>query len=349
MFRTAFNLSLVTGAAVAASLALLTGCGNSAGESSPSTSSSRAAATTSTQPERASNECSEAIAAITKASAGGQLSADELDSLAFAGPQSCRDLAELRGALDDDFGPDEGEFLTDFVISACVAGDAWALLGEPSVIADTALCREARSQYTMEEGRRLVPAQATFADYFDGPCRGWSTDQDARASLSCVGGAYRMLVRNPDRPQHSRLFDRPRPRVSVEADIVFLKPRKGEFELHGVTCWSSRSVGYIFALAPDGYYGIVKVDVLRGRQKMVTDGMTERSLTGVGVRNRVRGDCKVGKDSAELALFINGDQVAVARDKAAPKAFTGYGLFVATSERNTDVRFDNVLVRGGES
>jgi hypothetical protein len=350
MLRTAFNLTLVGSGAVAASLALLTGCGTSAAQPSPTTSSPRAAATTSTEPEQASSECSEAIAAIAKASGGGELSAEHLDALGAAAPQSCGDLADLRTALDSEFDPGTAESLTGFVISACVAGDAWATLGQPSTMADTALCKEARSQYTVGSGRRLLQAKASFADYFDGPCQGWSTDKDARVSLSCVDGAYRILVRNPDRPQHSRLFASDgQLALSVEADAVLVKPNRGEFEAHGVSCWTTRSLGYLFVLAPDGSYAIIKGDPIGGTGRILKQGQAEYALPGRGVRNRIRGDCQVADGDARLALYVNGDRVAAARDKSATKSFIGYGLFVATSERNTEVRFDNVLVRGGES
>jgi hypothetical protein len=349
MFSPTFKSRSVIGAGVIAAVALMTGCGDSATESSPA-SSKPSTVRTSIPPQTASPECAQAIAAIEKASAGGELSTEQLDALAFAGPKSCRDLADLRSALNDQFDPGTGTFLTDFVISSCVTGDAWALLGDPSINADTALCKEARRQYTVGGGRRLIAAHATFEDSFNGPCRGWSTDQDARVTLSCVDGAYRVLVRQPGRPQHSRLFDVDgRPQLSIEADAVLMKPRKGEFEGHGVTCWSTRSLGYLFVLTPDGTYAIIKGDVASGAVRFLKEGKADYALPGVGARNRIRGDCEVADGVARLAFYVNGERVGVARDKAAGNSFNGYGLVVATSERNTDVRFDNVLVRGGES
>lgn len=353
MFPKAYNLSLAGAIAVAISATLLGGCGGSGGDPSAAPPTTRSTTTTpaKTTPATpvASTACMETITAIAEASGGSQFSTEQLDSLAFAGPQRCRNLADLRGALVEQFGSSEGESLTGFVISACVAGDAWALLGEPSVIADTSLCKEARSRYTVVGNRRLVPAHATFADDFEGACRGWSTDRNERVAFSCADRAYRVLVRNPDRPQHSRMFDRAQAGLSVEADAVLVRPRKGEFEFHGVTCWASRTVGYLFVLGPDGSYAILKEDVARGHRHFLKQGQTEHALPGVGVRNRIRGDCEAAGGIVELALFINGDRVAVVRDKEAHRSFNGFGLFVGTSERGTEVRFDNVLVRGDES
>ena len=350
MFSQTCNRSVASGLAMAMSLALLVGCGSSAGDGRGGSSTTTAATpVSSARVPVASPACAEAVSVIADSSAEDQWTTLELDAFGLAAPQSCTDLADLRSALDEQFGPDGGDELAHFVISSCVAGDSWALLGEPSVIADTSVCKEARSQYTLVGNRRLMPAQATFTDDFEGSCRQWSTDRDERVALSCSDGAYHILVRNPDRPQHSRLFDDARARLSVEADVVLVEPRKLAFEAHGVSCWGSPTLGYVFAVAPDASYAIVKQDVAAGKQQILKLGDTNRALAGISARNRIRGDCEAVAGGARLTLFVNGDRIATARDNAAPRSFIGFGLFVTTSERGTDVRFDNLLVRGDES
>ncbi len=129
---------------------------------------------------------------------------------------------------------------------------------------------------------------------------------------------------------------------------MLVKPRRGEFEFHGVACWGSPTVGYLFVLGPDGSYAILEEDAAGGHRAFLKEGQTERSLPGAGVRNRIRGDCEAARGLVELVLFVNGDPVARARDEAGPRSFAGFGLFVGTSEPDTEVRFDNVLVRGGQ-
>jgi len=339
-----------------ASAWMIAGCGGSVASSpSPANVTSTEPKTTTASPSTstttvASTECEAVIVGIAEAAAPGrELGTELLDTLGLEAPQRCDNLAGLREALGEQFGESEGEALANFVISTCVAGDAWALVGEPSVIADTALCNEARSHYTVVANRRLAPAHSTFADDFSGPCDGWSTGRDERVVLSCARGAYRVLVRNPDRPQQSRLFEgRTRSTLSIEADAVLMRPRTGEFEVHGVSCWGSRTVGYLFILSPDGSYAILKEDTATGRRTFLKKGQTDHALPGVGVRNRIRGDCRARRGVANLAMFVNGDRVAGARDRGGVRSFMGFGLFVGTSERGTDVRFDNVLVRSPE-
>ena len=348
MSRPASNLFLAA-VAIALGAPLLTGCTGSAADSqaapAPASSTTKAEEATS-----ASAECAQALAEVVAPSTADDVSTEQLDALAFAGARSCRDLDDLRGALDDEFGSSQGKGLADFVISSCVAGDAWALLGQPSVLADTAVCKEARARYTVLAGRQLAPSPALFSDDFSGPCRGWSTDRDARVALGCVDGAYRVLVKRPDRPQHSRLFEGPAGReMSVEVDAVLDQPQNGKFELHGVSCWESPASGYLFGLAPDGSYVIVKLDLAGRAQAILKGGHADEAVPGAGARNRIRGDCRADDGRVELGFFVNGDRVAVVRDKGSTRSFKGFGLFVATSDAGTDVRFDNALVRGGAS
>jgi hypothetical protein len=338
---------------VAAATALaLAGCGGGKDESAsaptPTETTSREMPTTTVDTDTASGArsgCDKIVAAFAKkAGAGGELDTVLLDGLGLAVPQRCHDLAELRAAL----AAHELNDLEEFVIRSCVAGDAWALRGKPSVTTDTALCREARSSFTLLSGRQLAPADETFADDFSAGCANWSTDRDHLVALSCRDGGYLVLVRRPVRPQASRVFaGQSQRQMSVEADAVLLFPRRGEMELHGVSCWTSPNLGYLFVLDPAGFFVIAREDHATGRLKVLRKGETTHSLTGVGVRNRIRGECAAGPGGVSLALYVNGDRVAVARDGAGPESFSGFGLYVITSEPGTLVRFDDVLVRGG--
>jgi hypothetical protein len=333
---------------VAATALVLAGCGGGkdapASAQAPIETTPREAPTTDAVAEP-QTDCDKVVATFAeKAGAGEELDTVLLDGLGLAAPQSCRDIVELRAAL----AAHELDHLEEFVISSCVAGDAWAVLGKPSVTTDTALCREARSSFTLLAGRRLAPADVVFAEDFSAGCANWSTDRDYLVALSCREGGYHVLVRRPVRPQVSRVFPGwSQRRMSVEADAVLLRPRRGEMELHGVSCWTSPKLGYFFVLDPAGFFVIAREDQEAGRVKVLKKGKTMRALTGIGVRNRITGECTAGVDGVSLALYVNGDRVAVARDHEGPRSFSAFGLYVVTSEPGTEVRFDDVLVRGG--
>ena len=333
--------------AVAATALALAGCGGgkqpTSGPAAAETTS-RTTSTTNTVAEP-QTDCGKTVAAFAeKAGAAEELDPILLDGLGLAAPQQCRDLAELRAAL----AAHQLDHLEEFVIGSCVAGDAWAVLGKPSVTTDTALCREARSSFTLLTGRRLAPADVIFAEDFSSGCANWSTDRDYLVALSCRNGAYHVLVRKPVRPQVSRLFTGTTQRqMSVEADAVLVRPRRGKMELHGVSCWASPKLGYLFVLDPAGFFVIAREDHATGRVKVLKKGETMRALTGIGVRNRIRGECTADPSGVSLALYVNGDRIAVARDGEGPRSFSAFGLYVVTSEPGTEVRFDDVLVRGG--
>lgn len=193
-----------------------------------------------------------------------------------------------------------------------------------------------------------IEADVLFVDDFSAGCRAWSNDRDTRVALGCADGAYRVFVKNPDRPQQSRLFNlAPTERLSAESDAILIKPRRGQFEVQGVSCWKSDGlVGYVFLISPDGSYYIVKEDVTAGGRRMLKTGESRDILPGPGARNRIRGDCDGdGRGPTELTLYVNGGRVAGVRDRRGAGPFGGFGLFVGTSEPNTDVRFDDVIVR----
>jgi hypothetical protein len=193
-----------------------------------------------------------------------------------------------------------------------------------------------------------VDADVLFVDDFSAGCGAWSNDRDTRVALGCADGAYRVLVKNPDRPQQSRLFNlEPTERLSVESDAILIKPRRGQFEFQGVSCWKSNGlVGYVFLISPDGSYYIVKEDVTAGGRRMLKTGESGDILPGPGARNRIGGDCAGdGRGPTELTLYVNRRRVAGVRERRGAGPFGGFGLFVGTSEPNTDVRFDDVIVR----
>jgi len=265
-----------------------------------------------------------------------------LDAFGFAAPQACSSLHELREAVaaHDLVGLDE------FVISSCVAGDAWALLGEPSLSADTELCREARSRYTLIGSRRLAPARPVHSEDFSAGCGSWPSRGSSKVRFLCGDGDYGIVVLEPRIPMHSVIpTEQPYGELSVETDVALVAPETAVNALFGVSCWPSDRRGYVFVLGLAGQFAIARLDRASDRSVSLAQGETPRAIPGVGLRNRIRGECSAGPDATHLTLYVNGDRVAAARDENRTKSFEAVGLYVVTAEPGTDVRFDNVLVR----
>ena len=305
-------------------------------------------ATTDVRSQRESRRESTCERAIADATEGAEELGDaQLAALATEAPRACGDPDALREALGAaGIGEEEVDGLVVFLFITCLAGDARAPeLGMASTV-DTAFCRDARSELTLTPDHRVVPAKATYEEDFEDGCGGWPTDRSPRVRFECRDGHYNVLVLNPLVPQEARLFDeRSHGELSVEADVVVVSREHAQFEANGVSCWSSRAIGYLFVLSPDGSYWILREDNTRGRREFLDQGLARSAATGVEVRNRIRGDCTAGRRGTELTMYVNGERVGTGRDRRGRTPLTGFGVFVGTSEPNTEVRFDNVLVR----
>ncbi len=329
-----------------AAIALAAGCSGGADEAEPSVASTPSTSTTesATAPVdtgmvEAGATCDEAVAAVAREGSG---SPEVLDAFGFAAPDACASVDELSEAVaaHDLVG------LDDFVISSCVAGDAWALLGQPSVTADTELCREARSRFTLTGGRRLAPARPVHSEDFSSGCGDWHSPGSLGVRFSCEEQDYSFLVTRAGTPWHSLVeIERPFAELSIEADAALVAPETAVNAYYGVSCWASEDLGYVFALDPVGRFVIARVDKTGAATGFLARGETLRAITGLGLRNRIRGECAASAFMTRLALFVNGERVAAARDRRDAKSFETVGLYVVTDAPGTDVRFDNVLVR----
>lgn len=123
--------------------------------------------------------------------------------------------------------------------------------------------------------------------------------------------------------------DLPRDQI-VEAR---LSPRSdAEPSLFGVACRARlepRSLGYVFAIASDGYYTIAKYDGSGKARKLVNAGKNERFTDAVDPEgpNIVQGDC-IGSKQVKLTLSVNGEKVASFVDKKPPKV--GDSIYVVS-------------------
>ena len=327
-------------ALVACAIAIATGCGTDkkvekGGEAAPSHPK-----TTTVEPEEPS-ECDALMASLAQAVEEGQeIDIDFLDGLGYAATAKCETIAEFEKAAANAFEPGTAKMLTDFMIRSCIGA------GESVGIDDTALCQDAVANAGSVMPSDLPAGAVLVEDDFSRGCGlGWSTDRTSRVILTCRAGAYHVLVKKPDMPQNMRLFGQRRRSLAVQADAVLVKPERGEFEVHGVSCWASRSEGYLFLVGPDGSYFIMRTNEATGKRSFLKRGQSFRVNQGAGARNRIRADCVGGgARPTVLTLYVNSEKAGVARDRRGFDAFVAYGLFVGTSERNTEVEFDNFVV-----
>jgi hypothetical protein len=305
---------------------LLAGCGSTSGAAQPPTTPSRSAAGTTT----VRSPCEQVFAERSDELVSGP---DVGDALAFVGayaPQKCRSLEEADLAAREALGDEVGAMVTDQLAGACRAA------GEEIGIANTQVCLDAAVPVTQ-------PGSILTEDFTNG-CGPWYQGRDHFATYSCTDGVYRVVVEDPARPQHSRLWaGRSYEDVGVEADSRLDAPWQGKFEAHGVSCWTSDEVGYVFAVAPDGSFAIVKAWVSTRRAKVLKQGTSTLIERGGGTTNSIRIECRGGA-TTELRLLVNGNVISTVRDRHGEASFSGFGIFISTSKAKTEVELDNIAV-----
>ena len=193
------------------------------------------------------------------------------------------------------------------------------------------------------------PSGLPVEDDFSNCSTGWSTDSDEFVSLSCTDGGYRVLIKNPVRPQNARIFfSKGVESLSVATDAT---RRAGpqtvgsdEFLVYGVGCWRSQVQGYVFLISADGAWGIEKITSGTSTPITLAESKGSGALPPLAKTNRIRGACGGGGSKpTTLALYVNGKRVVVTTDRAGFDVFRGFGFFVYSSKQGTDVRFDNLV------
>jgi hypothetical protein len=133
--------------------------------------------------------------------------------------------------------------------------------------------------------------------------------------------------------------------VRVTADAVQTRGSAG-FEVLGIVCIAnSKGAGYFFGVGPqERYYSLEKV--ARREFEVEREGRGNKAVRGLERVNRIRGDCIGGGEKATRVHFVvNGESLAVLRDRDGFDRFEAVGLAVFSAEGGTEVVFDNVVVK----
>jgi hypothetical protein len=180
---------------------------------------------------------------------------------------------------------------------------------------------------------------AIFRDDFSKPYSGWlrGTDLPNGGISDYADGKFRILVNEPNFDYWSNpnlLFENTR----IEVDAV--KQAGPEINRYGLICrYQDEKNFYFFIISSDGYYGLGKIKdnqlSLIGMDAMLPSNVV---LAGSGL-NHLRADCV----DDELTFFVNGQQVAQAKDSDFSSG--DVGMLVGTfDEPGVDVTFDNFVV-----
>ena len=142
--------------------------------------------------------------------------------------------------------------------------------------------------------------------------------------------------------------------VAVEADAALAAFPGGsseELQLHGVGCFASGvgepSQGYLFLVGPTvGGVAVVRQDETDEtlEDSLFLSALVDEESPAVvpaGETTRIRAECEETGDGVELTMYLDGEEVARARDPEGFGPFEAFGFVTFSSRTDTDIRFDN--------
>jgi hypothetical protein len=160
--------------------------------------------------------------------------------------------------------------------------------------------------------------QLAFSDDFTSS-RFWSTEDGEKFSLRYTAGGYSITSEVIDDIVFSVRTDQYGV-MRVETSAAF---QRGAIDSYfGVICnFFNGGNYYIFAISPDGWYGIGKK--VTSQLSWITEGRDAGSaIRGGGAQNVIRGDCNQGV----LTLWVNGIKLATAKDNTFFGGAAGLGV-----------------------
>jgi hypothetical protein len=183
-----------------------------------------------------------------------------------------------------------------------------------------------------------------YTQSFAGSCDDWSNQDDDLLKAGCVDGEYRVLVRDASDSQFFSIPHDAVPNVSVTSDMRLASgPRPN---LYGVGCFAKSRAGYWFVLALGAGgitqgYAIISYEPGSG-QAAVTSIAVKKHEVSAGTSHRVRGECA----RETLRMSVDGSVVLTAKNTLQLEAVEHSGVVLYPAESGSDVRFDNVSIRG---
>ena len=179
----------------------------------------------------------------------------------------------------------------------------------------------------------------------------WLVEEDSALTLDYVGGAYRLLVKQPEGLWSSAVaFTRGVESMSADVDVT-MHGGTVRTDYYGVACIGSSQGGFFFGISPDGYYSI-NLDP-GGDEGIALERLVEDVADGRfgpdDASARMRVTCARQGERTLLTLAVNGTQVARTTARESLGDFVGVAFFAYSGAGGTDVRFDDLVVREAPS
>lgn len=182
----------------------------------------------------------------------------------------------------------------------------------------------------------LASGTVLYSDDFSVPGSGWDRQQSTAGVMDYDGGAYRILV---TQPQTNIWSGARQDLMDTITEVDAGKYGGPDANRIGLICRSNGSDYYFFMISSDGYTGI---GLLRSGKLSLLSGPELKLSTAVntgGALNHLRFSC-IGN---QLIGTVNGTDVAVASD--ATLAHGDVALLAGTFEQSgADMVFDNFKV-----
>jgi hypothetical protein len=181
------------------------------------------------------------------------------------------------------------------------------------------------------------PNAEIFSDNFSSTSTGWGTGTDAESSVEYVDGGLQFKVftdlfvtwSGPDQVKYS----------DVHIDVTVKNNSTDELALFGIICHEQDSQDfYYLGVGGDGYYAIAKSEVGKDNE-YYSDG----NSSAIPTDNQpftLGADC----GSGNLALYVNGQQIASAQDSSFTSGYIGLFAWSNEIENSTDVTFDDFVL-----
>jgi len=176
-----------------------------------------------------------------------------------------------------------------------------------------------------------------FQDDFSDPGSGWEIEDYDNGSVGYKFGVY-FVISNGDNMMWG-VANRSFSNVVIEVDATQISGPSNNDNGYGVVCREQgNGEGYHLLVSGDGYYAILKAKY--GDPEWLVDWMESDVIRRGNATNHIRAVC----DGEYLALFVNGERLAEARDATFNR---GDIAFVAMSVGEpTEIHFDNLIVTG---
>jgi hypothetical protein len=180
-------------------------------------------------------------------------------------------------------------------------------------------------------------------DFSSGPGP-FSTDSDNLVDLRVVDGAYQVTLKDADAPQEARsFFDPARSAITVSATAA--EADAPASSAGGISCYSNAGTGYVFLVASDGKWAVVKIiDATEGTTDILADGSGDTGISAEAVTLHL--SCTGGgTDPTVITAQVDDGPVHTATDDDGYDQFRAAGFFAAAEEAPTVLVFDDMVVK----